>query len=103
MPIPQLSSEQLSQARQKATEARRARATFKKRISTGELSLSQALEIAMADTTLAHIKVTDLLISIPRVGEKRVEDMMERHHIARSRRIQGLGPRQIEGLKSEFA
>ncbi|MDR0960271.1 MAG: 30S ribosomal protein S13 [Propionibacteriaceae bacterium] len=102
MPIPQLSAEQLQEARQAATAARRARAEFKSRIRRGELTFSQALEEAEKDPVLAHIRVFDFLMALPRVGEKKANELMETHRIARSRRIQGLGPRQVESLRSEF-
>ncbi|MFV0407412.1 MAG: integration host factor, actinobacterial type [Propioniciclava sp.] len=103
MSIPQLTTEQLQAARAAATEARRARADLKGKVRTGALSLSQALEVASDDETLAHIKVVDLLKSLPRVGEKRATAVMERLDIAANRRIRGLGRHQTAGLKAEFA
>lgn len=103
MSIPQLTTEQLQAARAAATQARRARADLKGKVRTGSLSLSEALDVASADDTLAHIKVVDLLKSLPRVGEKRATAVMERLEIASNRRIRGLGRHQVAGLKAEFA
>lgn len=103
MSIPQLTTEQLQAARAAATQARRARADLKGKVRTGSLPLSEALDVAAADDTLAHIKVVDLLKSLPRVGEKRATAVMERLEIAPNRRIRGLGRHQVAGLKSEFA
>ncbi|MFV0452610.1 MAG: integration host factor, actinobacterial type [Propioniciclava sp.] len=103
MSIPQLTTEQLQAARAAATQARRARAELKGKVRTGALSLSEALVVASTDETLAHIKVVDLLKSVPRVGEKRATAVMERLEIAPNRRIRGLGRHQAAGLKAEFA
>ena len=102
MTIPQLTSEQLQAARAAATQARRARAELKVQVRSGALSLSEALDKAGADDVLAHVKVVDLLKSVPRVGEKRAAAVMEKLDIASNRRIRGLGRHQIAGLKAEF-
>jgi len=100
--IPTLSPEQLSAAREAATRARRVRAEFKARVRAGDLSLSEALDEAAEDDVLAHVKVVDLLKALPRVGEKRAAEIMERLDIAPNRRIRGLGRHQIAGLRAEF-
>lgn len=102
MSIPTLSPEQLSAARRAATEARRARAEFKAQVRRGELSLGQALDKAAQDDVLAHVKVVDLLKSLPRVGEVRAAEVMDRLDIAANRRIRGLGRHQEAGLREEF-
>lgn len=102
MSIPQLTTEQLQAARAAATQARRVRAEFKGKVRTGALSLSAALDEAAADEVLAHVKVVDLLKSLPRVGEKRAAAVMEKLDIAANRRVRGLGRHQVAGLKSEF-
>jgi len=101
--IPKLSDEDLKHARQVATDVRRQRAEFKKRVRDGELTLCQALDIAVDDPVLSHIRVVDLLMSVRRVGEKKANAIMERHDIAMSRRCRGLGHRQLAGLKAEFS
>ena len=100
MSIPTLSPEQLSAAREAATRARRVRAEFKARVRAGDLSLSEALDEAAEDDVLAHVKVVDLLKALPRVGEKRAAEIMERLDIAPNRRIRGLGRHQIAGLRA---
>ncbi|AOG27366.1 integration host factor, actinobacterial type [Cutibacterium avidum] len=102
MSIPTLSPEQLSAAREAATRSRRVRAEFKARVRAGDLSLSEALDEAAEDDVLAHVKVVDLLKALPRVGEKRAAEIMERLDIAPNRRIRGLGRHQIAGLRAEF-
>lgn len=102
MSIPQLTTEQLQAARAAATQARRVRAELKAKVRTGALTLSDALDVAQADDILAHVKVVDLLKSLPRVGEKRATAVMEKLDIASNRRIRGLGRHQVAGLKAEF-
>jgi hypothetical protein len=100
--IPQLTTEQLQAARAAATAARRARADLKNNLRSGKISLSEALEAAADDDTLAHVKVVDLLKALPRVGEKRAAVVMEKLEIAPNRRIRGLGRHQVAGLRAEF-
>jgi hypothetical protein len=100
--IPHLSAEQLEQSRKAAAQARHKRAVFKQRLRCGELVFGEALEIARKDEVLSRMKVTSLLRTMPRVGEKRAVALMERHTIAPSRRIRGLGKHQLEALRTEF-
>lgn len=102
MTIPQLTTEQLQAARAAATAARRARADLKNDLRAGKISLAEALDLAASDDILAHVKVVDLLKSLPRVGEKRAAVVMEKLDIAPNRRIRGLGRHQLAGLKAEF-
>jgi hypothetical protein len=92
----------LEGARQAAKEARRKRADLKDLVRRGELNLSDALDRAIADPVLAHIKVVDLLMAVHRVGEKKANDIMRRLGIAANRRVRGLGDRQVASLKAEF-
>lgn len=103
MSIPPLSDEQRQQARSAATEARRRRAEVKRQLRTGDLSISEVLEIAESDQVIAHAKVVDVLKSLPRVGEIRASEAMDRFDIAPNRRLRGLGKHQITALIAEFA
>lgn len=103
MAIPSLTPEQLESARAAATKARRARADLKDQVRSGKLGLGAAIDTALADDVLAHMKVIDLLKALPRVGEKRAAEVMERLEIASNRRVRGLGRHQIAGLKDHFA
>lgn len=103
MPIPPLSEEQLRQAREAATTARRRRAEVKEQLRTGQLTLSEVIDLAESDDVVAHTKVVDVLKCLPRVGEKRAAEVMNRLDIAANRRLRGLGPHQIASLRHEFA
>lgn len=102
MAIPTLTPEQLQAARSAATQARRERAELKADIRAGKITLTQALDKAADNEVLAHLKVVDLLKSLPRVGEKRAAEIMGRLEIAPNRRLRGLGRHQVAGLKAEF-
>lgn len=103
MTIPQLSEEELRQARSAATAARRRRAEVKQRLRCGATTLAEVLDLAATDEVVAHTKVYDLLRCLPRVGETRARELMERHDIAANRRLRGLGRHQIAALKADFA
>jgi hypothetical protein len=76
---------------------------LKEQVRTGKLTLGEALDKAAVDEVLAHVKVVDLLRSVPRVGEKRAARTMERLDIAPNRRIRGLGRHQAAALRAEFS
>ena len=103
MAIPQLSPEQLQAARQAAATARRSRAELKARVRSSAVSFGDALDLAASNDILAHVKVVDLLKCLPRVGDKRAAEVMERLDIAPNRRLRGLGRHQVAGLKAEFS
>ena len=102
MPIPKLTSQQLASARAAATQARRTRAEFKNEVKHGKISIIQALSNANHDEILGQLRVVDLLKCVPRIGEKRALQLMDRLEIAPNRRIRGLGRLQIAALTKEF-
>ncbi len=99
---PTLSQDQLRRAREQATAARRHRAEMKTAVKQGRATLRQAIELSMSDDVIAHIKVIDLLKSVPRVGQIRAVHTMKKFDIAENRRLRGLGPHQIAGLLKDF-
>jgi len=101
--IPKLTEQELQAARKAATEARRTRAEFKAQVRAGALSIGEALDQAMNDDVLAHIKVIDLLKTQRRIGAVRAIEIMERLSIASTRRVRGLGKHQIDGIVEEFS
>jgi len=100
--IPKLSEEELQAARKAATEARRIRAEFKAQVRQGSMTISEALDRAMNDEVLAHIKVIDLLKTQRRIGQVRAVEIMSKLSIASTRRVRGLGKHQIDGIIEEF-
>ena len=82
-------------------EARRARAEVKRRISAGEISIFDAINDQQP--SIQRMKVSELLGSVPGIGERRVFLLMEKIGIAKTRRIAGLGQHQLMALRKEFS
>ena len=102
MALPPMTPEQRQAALAKAAEARRVRAEAKNRHKHSAASLRVVLDQAATDDAVAKIKVVDLLQSLPGVGKVRAQQVMERVGIAESRRLRGLGPKQVEALLEEL-
>lgn len=103
MALPPLTPEQRQAALEKAAAARRERAEIKNRLKHSGASLSEVLEEGQSNDVVGKMKVYDLLQSMPGLGKVRARQMMERIGIAESRRVRGLGVKQIAALETEFA
>ena len=103
MQPPQLSPEDRARALAKAAAARKRRAEVKAQIKSGEYSLSQVFALSKSDEAVAKMRVFELLESISGVGKVRARSVMERLNISPTRRIQGLGAKQLPALLLEFA
>ena len=102
MALPPLTPEQRAAALEKAAEARRARAEVKNRLKHSGASLSDVLSEGQSNEVIGKMKVSALLESLPGVGKVRAKQIMERLEISESRRVRGLGAKQVEALKTEF-
>ncbi|MGJ3509723.1 integration host factor, actinobacterial type [Enemella sp. A6] len=102
MTIPPASSEALARARAAAVEVRQRRSEIKDAIRARRMTVGEVLDLCRSDDVVAHIRVYELLKAVPRVGDKRAHDIMDRLGIAEGRRLRGLGKHQIAGLKAEF-
>jgi guanylate kinase len=100
MQPPKISNRFRRKAGEKAVAARKERAKIKEMVASGELFFLELFEDDRK--SIARMKVTDLLQSVPGVGKIRAEQILERTKISPSRRIGGVGPRQIELLREEF-
>ncbi len=100
---PILSPEQRSAALLKATASRKARASVKAQVKLGELSMEDVLALALTDSTIAKMRVKELLESFSGVGKIRGQALLERLNISTTRRIGGLGRHQLKKLGMEFA
>jgi len=103
MQPPQLSPEDRARALAKAAASRKRRAEVKAQIKSGEYSLSQVFALSKRDEAVAKMRVFELLESISGVGKVRARSVMERLNISPTRRIQGLGAKQLPALLLEFA
>ena len=103
MALPPLTPEQRLAALDKAAAARRERAEVKNRLKHAGGSLSDVLQEGQKNDVVGKMKVVDLLKSMPGVGKVRADQLMERIGIAPTRRVRGLGTKQISALEREFA
>lgn len=98
MALPPLTTEQRAAALVKAAEARKVRAEFKRQVSSGEISPQQALEQALEHDTLRKTRVFDFLRALPSIGAIKAKQHMQALDIAETRRLRGIGSRQLEEL-----
>lgn len=103
MPLPSLTPEQRAAALEKAAAARKARAELKDRLKRGDTTLADVLKQADTDEVVGKLKVSAVLEALPGIGKVRAAQIMERLHIADSRRLRGLGEHQRRSLLAEFS
>ena len=103
MALPQLTPEQRQAALDKAAASRRERAEVKNRLKNSGASIADVIHEGRDNEVIAKMRVVDLLQSMPGVGKVRARQLMERLGIAESRRVRGLGAKQVAALEREFA
>lgn len=104
MSLPTLSPEQREAALAKASKARRARAVFKQSMADRTITAVDALDKALDDETLRKLHVSTFLTSLPSIGKAKATSLMEDTvGCSPSRRLQGLGLRQVEKLRGVCA
>ena len=103
MALPPLTPEQRQAALDKAASSRRERAEVKNRLKNSGASISDVLHQGQQSDVIGKMRVVDLLCSMPGVGKVRAKQLMERIGIAESRRVRGLGSKQVAALEREFA
>lgn len=99
---PLRTEEQRREALAKAVASRQLRAGIMEELRSGRTTLAELLA-RVEDEAVGKMKVSDVLQTMRGVGMIRAGRIMDRLGIARSRRVRGLGPRQIEALLQEFA
>lgn len=102
VPLPRLTDDQRRAALDKAAAARATRAEVKDRLRAGSVTLAEVFDLVSADEAIAKLRAVDLLQAMPGVGRVTAHRLMERHDIALSRRLRGLGPHQRAALIAEF-
>lgn len=102
MALPELTPEQRQANLEKAAASRRARAEVKNRLRTSGVGLMSVIEDGQKDDVIGKMKVIDLLQAVPGLGKVRATQLMDRLGIAASRRVRGLGAKQIAALSEEF-
>lgn len=102
MALPPLTPEQRSAALEKAAASRRERAEVKNRLKHAGASIVDVLREGETNEVIGKMRVIDLLQAMPGLGKVRARQLMERIGIAESRRVRGLGSKQIASLRREF-
>ena len=102
MALPPLTPEQRQAALEKAAASRRERAEVKNRLKNSGASISEVLAAGQENEVIGKMRVVDLLQSMPGLGKVRARQTMERLGIASSRRVRGLGTKQVAALEKEF-
>ena len=97
---PKLSTDARAAAALKAVLARKERAEVKNQLANGDLSIFDLF----TDTrdSVIRMRLSDALKSVPGVGSKRMEQIFAKTGISKSRRIAGVGRKQIELLRQEL-
>ena len=103
MALPPLTPEQRQAALAKAAASRRERAEVKNRLKNSGGSIVDVLREGRTNEVVGKMRVVDLLQSMPGLGKVRARQVMERLGIAESRRVRGLGAKQVAALEAEFA
>ncbi|GAB2769513.1 integration host factor [Nocardioides salsibiostraticola] len=103
MALPPLTPEQRQAALDKAAASRRERAEIKNRLKNSGASLIDVLRDGATNEVIGKMRVVELLQSMPGLGKVRARQTMERIGIAESRRVRGLGVKQVAALEREFA
>jgi transposase len=101
--LPPLTPEQRQAALEKAAASRRERAEVKNRLKNSGASIVDVLRQGESNEVIGKMRVLELLQSMPGLGKVRARQTMERLGIAESRRVRGLGAKQVAALKREFA
>jgi hypothetical protein len=101
--LPPLTPEQRQAALDKAAASRRERAAVKNRLKHSGASITEVLRDGERNEVIGKMRVLDLLQSMPGLGKVRARQVMERLGIAESRRVRGLGSKQVAALEREFA
>jgi hypothetical protein len=101
MALPKLSLEEKRKALQKAQDMRSQRAVIRESLKSGKVTLSDVLTRA-DEEVVARMRVAYLLQSLPQVGKVTSRKIMDEIGIHESRRVQGLGKRQIDALLERF-
>ena len=103
MALPPLTPEQRQAALEKAAASRRERAEVKNRLKSSGASILEVIQEGQVNEVVGKMRVVDLLQSMPGLGKVRARQLMERLGIAESRRVRGLGTKQVAALEKEFA
>jgi transposase len=101
--LPPLTPEQRQAALEKAAASRRERAEVKNRLKHSGATLVEVVNEAEHNEVIAKMRVSELLQSMPGIGKVRAQQVMEKLRISQTRRVRGLGAKQVAALIEEFS
>jgi predicted HAD superfamily phosphohydrolase len=87
---------------EKAAKVRKERAEIKRKLKAGQMKVSDVIKRA-DDEIFGKMTVKSVIESVPGVGKLRAAKIMEEIGISTSRRVKGLGPKQVKALKERFS
>ncbi len=94
-----MTAEQRAAALEKARIVRAKRSEITTKLSLGTMSAADALK-KVDDPIIGRMKVKSFINALPGYGKVKTEKLMEELGIPESRRLQGLGAKQMENLKA---
>lgn len=103
MSVPTLTPEQRANALAKASEARKVRSDWKKKIHSREITAVEALEQGLEDEILSGARVSVFLQALPTFGKAKALETQKELGIVLTRKIRGLGARQLTALRQTCA
>ncbi len=75
---------------------------MKNRLKHSGATIAEVLAQGETNLVIGKMRVSELLQSMPGLGKVRAAQVMERLKISESRRVRGLGAKQIAALVAEF-
>ena len=102
MPAPTMTPEQRQAALEKARIVRTQRSELTKKIQMGVKKPVEVLE-DVKDPIVGRMKVKSFINACPGYGKVKAEKLMDELGIQETRRLQGLGSRQMQGLKEALS
>lgn len=97
-----MTPEQRAAALEKARVVRAQRSEITNKLSMGMMSPADALK-KVDDPVVGRMKVKSFINALPGYGKVKTEKLMEELGIPETRRLQGLGSKQMESLKKALS
>lgn len=97
MALPTMTEEQRKEALAKAAETRKKRAEVREKIKAGKLTAKKVMS-QRDDPVVGKMRVVQFITTFPGYGKAKAEKIMGELKIAESRRLRGLGERQLSAL-----
>lgn len=94
--LPSLTVEERRHALERAAEVRHQRALLRKDLKTGRVKAEEVLN--SDDPIASRMRVELFLCSLPGIGKRKAQRIMDEAEVAPNRRVGGLGGRQRERI-----